>query len=89
MIVYAFVLLYANWLMINECSIFFCRQTENIQDMKSSTLHNSSSSVNWMNVYNFGFFSAVLAWRMAVIVTAEINLSLPSHTASNILLKLC
>lgn len=34
MIVYVFVLLYANWLMINECSFFFfffsfCKQTEN------------------------------------------------------------
>lgn len=80
-IIYASVVLYANWLMKNECSIF------SVGKLKSFTLHHSSSSVNLNDCLYLWFLFCGVAWRMAIIFTALINLSLPNHTMSYILLK--
>lgn len=79
-IVYAFVVLYANWLMKNECSIFI-----SVGKLKSFTLHNSSSSVNLNDCLYLWFLFCGVAWRMAVMATTLINMSLPNHTVSYML----
>lgn len=50
--------------------------------LKFFTLHNSSSSVSLNDCLYLWFLFCGVAWRMEMIVTTLMNMSLPNHTAS-------